>query len=143
MAIKLDFSDIDVGGFEALPDGTYPGVIAAITQERGKSSGKPYLKMVIKLQESEELGVKKGRQVFTNFSLQPQALWRLKQLMIRLGWSKDELDSEFDLEPGDLIGRDVVTKLGPANAGYSGNNVLDVLGEDAAVGVAETADSGF
>ena len=127
MAIKLDFSDVDTG-FGPLEPGTYMGSVAKITQEIGKNSGKPYLAVVIKLHTTE--GVEEGRQVFTNLSLQPKALWRLKRLLVRLGFDEKELAGELNFEEGELIGREVTVILGPPDQGYSNNRVIDVFGPD-------------
>ena len=129
MGIKLDFSDVDTGRFGVLPNGLYGATIAKITQEKGKSSGKPYLAFVLKLHPDEDRGAKKGQQVYDNYSLQPKALWKLKQLLVRLGWSKEELEDEIDFDPSDLIGREVVVELTQPNAGYDINQVKNIYDE--------------
>lgn len=124
MAITLNLAGVETG-FDPLEPGLYEGRIKSIEQKTS-NAGKPYISMGIQLVENAEKKVGKNRQVFANFSLQENALWKIKQFLIRFGHSKEELEGAFDFEPGDWIGKDVVVALEPPDAGYTMNSVKDV-----------------
>jgi hypothetical protein len=104
MAVKLDFTDVQNTDFEPLPDGVYEGVIYDIQEKTAQSSGKPMLEVTYKLDHS-------NRQVWQNLSLQPQALWKLKDWLANLGVESEKLTGAFEFEPRDLFGTRVSIKL--------------------------------
>ncbi len=131
MGIKVDFSSTnDKTGFDPLEPGYYTGRIKEISQEVGKNSGKPYLKFTLALDPDADRSVQKGRMAWTNFSLQPNALWRLKKLLVDLGEDKSALEGEFEFDPNTLLGTEVVIQLDSPDAGYSNNKVTNVFGSD-------------
>jgi Protein of unknown function (DUF669) len=92
--ISVDFTGVKSGG-ATIPDGRYTGKIIAVEQKEGKESGEPYLEL------TWEVTSKKcnGREVrFDNYSLQPQALWRLKGLLeaMEIEVPDGEQDIDFD-----------------------------------------------
>jgi Protein of unknown function (DUF669) len=92
--ISVDFTGVKSGG-ATIPDGRYTGKVIAVEQKEGKESGEPYLEL------TWEVTSKKcnGREVrFDNYSLQPQALWRLKGLLeaMEIEVPDGEQDIDFD-----------------------------------------------
>jgi hypothetical protein len=92
--ISVDFTGVKSGG-ATIPDGRYAAKIIAVEQKEGKESGEPYLEL------TWEVTSKKcnGREVkFDNYSLQPQALWRLKGLLeaMEIEVPDGEQDIDFD-----------------------------------------------
>ena len=131
MGIKVDFSGVEAGGgFKPLVAGAYSGTIFDIEQKKGQESGKPYLAMTLKLNADEDRGVIAGRQAWSNFSLQPNALWKLKQLLVRLGFEEDALDGITDLDVTELLGLDVTVVLEAPEERRTTNNVRDIFGPE-------------
>jgi len=97
MSIKIDMEGVSAGGLEPLPAGVYDAVVAAVKYHpSSQSSGQPYVEFEFTLPDHA------GRKQWRNYSLQPQALWALKQTLVRLG--VEVPDGELELEPSDLIG---------------------------------------
>jgi len=129
MPIKLNFEGVNVdgGGFEPWPVRTpVEFTISKIEPKIGRDSGKPYLEF-----EMNHVGSK--RKAWSNFSLQPQALWMLKRLLLSLGIPREELEGDFDLEPRDLIGKTVYIlfdELRPsAYDGKERQEIIEIRGE--------------
>lgn len=105
---------IDMGavkdGFEPLPDGDYPAVFTEFQYvAKSASSGQPYLKMVYTVDDGEN----DGRKLFRNRSLQPQALFGLKQDVVALGADPEDWSGEVDVEEAlsDLVGNACVLRV--------------------------------
>ena len=95
--ISVDFTGVKSGG-ATIPDGRYAAKIIAVEQKEGKESGEPYVEL------TWEVTSKKcnGREIkFDNYSLQPQALWRLKGMLEAMG--VDVPDGEQDVDFDELI----------------------------------------
>ena len=105
MAIKLDFSNTGDSTFEPLPAGLYPATVFDIKQKVGKDSGQPYLEFTFALSDQN------GRRAWSNYSLQPAALWKLKSTLLALGVPAKSLEGNFELDPKDLLGRECVLEL--------------------------------
>lgn len=89
---RITFPEDDGPQFELLPEGIYQAQIWAIDERLGEKSQQPYMAFDFRIDESP-------RHLFDNFSLQPQALWRLKRLFEILGLpSKGTLDIDWDHE---------------------------------------------
>lgn len=101
MGINVDFTDVK-SGFEPIPEGKHDAVVFEIEQKIGQNSGKPYLNWQLKIQGGEC----DGRRAFFMTSLAPNALWKLKEVLHNLGYSKEELEGNFELDTMDLVGRD-------------------------------------
>jgi hypothetical protein len=72
----LDFAGVKSGG--TIPDGRYKAKIIEVSQEEGQDSGEPYMSLTWEITSEK----RNGREVrFDNYSLQPQALWRVKSLL--------------------------------------------------------------
>jgi hypothetical protein len=89
---SVDLSDVQSGG--AVPDGKYKAKIIEVEEKEGKESGEPYLQLTWEV-TSDKCN---GRTVrFDNYSLQPQALFRLKGLLESIGYEiADKGDTEID-----------------------------------------------
>jgi hypothetical protein len=95
--ISVDFTGVKSGG-ATIPDGRYTAKVTAVEQKEGKESGEPYIEL------TWEITSKKcnGREVkFDNYSLQPQALWRLKGMLEAM--EIEVPDGEQDVDFGELI----------------------------------------
>jgi hypothetical protein len=127
MVIKLDFSNVQT--FGPRDPGNYPATISKIEQKVGKDSGKPYLEF--------EFNVEAGGKAWRNYSLQDNAIWAIKSLLISLGVPEEKLNKSFSLEPRELVGKQVVLVI--ATREYNGrqsDEVTDVLSPEAAAGAA-------
>lgn len=61
--------------------------------------------------EFQQVGTK--RKTWEDFSLLPTALFNLKRLLINLGYEKDDLEGDFDFEPKEILGKEVLITFGP------------------------------
>lgn len=85
--------------FEPVPAGNYDVSIVKAESTLAKSSGKPMIAVQYRIGDGEH----EGRVLFDNFSLQPQALWKLKTLLEALEWGGTEEDG-LEFHPDELIG---------------------------------------
>jgi hypothetical protein len=106
-SFKVDFTGVEAGGFE-VPDGLYVLAVQTVTQKKSQEAGNPYLSWEFKVDE----GKYKGRKVWDNTSLQPQALWKLRGLFENMGMDIEDGEFEVDLEElqGQLVGAEVVNE---------------------------------
>lgn len=118
--ISVDFSGVESGGgARAIPDGRYVGEIKKIEQKEGEDSGKPYLKWLFSTLKPDH----KGAGVYHNTSLQPQALFNLKNLLETMG--VEVPDGELDLEIDEYIGNEVGYEI--VNEDYQGKQSPKVV----------------
>lgn len=110
---------------EAVPAGTYEAVVASAQVTEAKSSGKPMLSVKLRIEAPEELN---GRMLFDNFSLQSQALWKLKRWLLALGYEPDELETNLELDPEELVGQTCYPVV--VNEMYQGQERSRVTGYD-------------
>src|SRR5690606_15434933 len=75
--IEIDMTGVEVGGGR-LADGIHKVRVEEVTAEISTSSGKPYLAWKFRT-------VNGSHRLYHNTSLQPQALFNLKQVLIALG----------------------------------------------------------
>jgi hypothetical protein len=86
----VDLTDVKSGG--AISDGRYAAKIVEWEEKTGKDSGEPYIQLTWEITSEKS----NGRNVrFDNYSLQPNALWRLKGLLEALEY---EINSKGDTE---------------------------------------------
>lgn len=102
--IKVDFSDADVE-FSPVEPGEYRAQIVSVEQREARETGKPYLNVGFQLLDN-------GRRVWRNYSLQPQALWALKQLLVAAGVDPEQLSGETELDTDELVGAEVTVTIG-------------------------------
>ena len=93
--LKVDFTNVEPGG--KVPEGDYPVRVREVTVEES-SSGNPYLKWVFEIID----GRYKGRILYHNTSLQPQALFNLRNTLEALGMEVPQAVVELDLD--NLVG---------------------------------------
>lgn len=106
MALNLDFSSVP--SREPLEEGMYLLQIAE-AQEKISSTGNPMISVtydVISTHEGEE--VPGGRKIWDNYSLQAQALFKLKELLSALGI---DTAAVVEMEVSDLVGQQVMAKV--------------------------------
>lgn len=103
-SVNLDLSGVEVSR-KAIPEGTYAVVVnkAELTKSR---EGNNMIKMEFEVTE----GPHKGAKLFENCSLQPQALFKLKSVMLALGM--DIPEGSFDLDTNDLVGLNCEVEVG-------------------------------
>lgn len=103
-SVNLDLSGVEVSR-RAIPEGTYAVVVnkAELTKSR---EGNNMIKMEFEVTE----GPHKGFKLFENCSLQPQALFKLKSVMLALGMNIPE--GSFDLDTNDLVGLNCEVEVG-------------------------------
>lgn len=95
---------INMEGIETsvlVPEGDYEVKVSEVTKQES-SAGKPYLKWVLVITE----GSCKGQKVYHNTSLQPQALFNLKSVLLSLGQSVPNKVLKLDLDEleGETMG---------------------------------------
>ena len=103
-SVNLDLSGVEVSR-RAIPEGTYAVVVnkAELTKSR---EGNNMIKMEFEVTE----GPHKGAKLFENCSLQPQALFKLKSVMLALGMNIP--NGSFDLDTNDLVGLNCEVEVG-------------------------------
>ena len=94
--IAVDFSDTETQA--TLPEGDYLLEVDEIEQKTSDNSGADYLSFTFVVAEGEY----KGKKVWHNCSLQPQALFNLRGVLEALGY--DVPQGVMELDPDDLIG---------------------------------------
>jgi hypothetical protein len=131
-SVKVDFTGVEVNSFD-VPDGPYVFNVAAVTQKKSQESGQFYLSWELKVDD----GPYKGRKVWDNTSLQPQALWKLRGMLEAMGMDIEDGEFEIDLEEmqGQLVGGEVVNekyqgKDKPRIAGYMSPDEVDAAETD-------------
>ena len=120
--VTVDFSGVEGGGRD-LPNGTYTLEIVNV-EEKESSEGNPYLAWKWKVAN----GTYKGTAVWDNTSLQPKALWRLKNLLDCLG--VDTTQGKTGINFGELKGMVCAVKI--ENETYQGKQkprIADFLRE--------------
>jgi len=129
MGYKIDFTGVEAREFEPLPVGRYPARVSnCLYVEQSARSGEP----AVAWEFTVDGGEYDGRKGFMNTSLQPQAKWSTKRILKALGFSDEELEGEFDFEPGDLTDRECVIVIGhEMYEGEKRQRVRRVLSPDA------------
>jgi len=95
-AISVNFSDTESQG--TLPEGDYLLEVDEVEQKTSENSGNDYLAITFKVAE----GQYKGKKVWHNCSLQPQALFNLRGVLEALGFEVPQ--GVMDLDPADMLG---------------------------------------
>lgn len=101
--------NVDLSGVEAsrktIPEGTYEVVVNEATQKDSRD-GNPMIAFEFEVTE----GAHKGAKLYENCSLQPQALFKLKSVLLALGM--DIPNKAFDLNLRDLVGLTCEVEVG-------------------------------
>lgn len=106
MGLTINLTDVESGGYDPLPSGAYTvRVTDGELRESGpsaKNPGSQYINWEFTVQDGEY----ENRRVWTNTSLLPQALFRLKELLGATGRFSD-LDGVLDFEIDDVLGAEM------------------------------------
>lgn len=98
--IKEGFEKIPLGGYHCIVQSCTPSVPKDAETDEDKKA-RQFLAWRFEIQEPEEL---KGRLLFLNTSLQPQARWKLKQVLAAIG--EDVTATNYRPTPLNYVGRD-------------------------------------
>lgn len=109
--VKIDMTGV-TSGFSPLPVASYPVTFTDAEVKPSKSTEGAFV-VNFTLTVNDEGGEYAGRKVFGNWSLQPKALWRLKQDAVAFGIDPKELEGELDTDIllPDLKGRSAIVDL--------------------------------
>lgn len=104
-----DSVNVDLSGVEAsrkaIPEGTYEVVVNHVEQKNSRD-GNPMISFEFEVSD----GTHKGAKLYENCSLQPQALFKLKSVLLALGL--DIPNKAFDLNLKELIGLTCEVEVG-------------------------------
>jgi hypothetical protein len=138
MTINVDFSGVQAndGNFDPLPDGIYNCSVFEVVVKENKAKDGHYLNWQLKVQDSGYA----NRRLFFTTSLKPQALWKLKQVLIRLAPDK-EWDGKLSIEAiiNTVEGLPCRAEVS-YNDEYDNNNVDDLLAPAGEMGEDEDDD---
>lgn len=115
---------------EVIPDGTYPANLTKRSFGMSKANQpKVVLEFVFSEEAGEEIG---GRKAFVECSLQPQALFKVKKVLVDLGMDPDELETAIDLEAAfdNLMGAEAQIRVGHHDWQGSPRNDFYVVSPD-------------
>lgn len=123
MSLKIDFTNVPDSGFELIPKCNLDAVVFKIEMKSAKDTGNHYLAFTFKIMDQRY----PDRQLFANMSLQPNALWKLKQTLKAIA---PEIDVEAlaEIDTDELLGRECVIVVDHnVYQGETRNNVKNVL----------------
>ena len=103
--LRVDFTNVE--SFEVLPTDVYPVVITNIEEKTGKTSGQPYLNIEMTVTEGEY----EGRKLWGMVSFSPKAAFKVKEFLIACGVSTEDLGGNYDVEPEDYIGTELMISV--------------------------------
>lgn len=98
-AFSVDFTNVQTLNMAPLPAGEYYVQVVAC-KPKTSSTGKGMLEWQYRVVEGEY----ENRRVFQNTMMQPENLWKLKQNLIGLGFTEEDLGGNIELNPDELIG---------------------------------------
>ena len=103
--LRVDFTNVEE--FEVMPTDIYPVVITGIEERAGKTSGLPYLNVEMAVTEGEY----EGRKLWGMVSFSPKAAFKVKEFLVACGVSAEELEGNYDVEPEDYIGIEILASV--------------------------------
>ena len=103
-SVNVDLSGVETSR-KTIPEGTYTLVVDSATQKNSQG-GNPMISFEFSVAE----GKYQGSKLYENCSLQPQALFKLKSVLIALGMEIP--NKAFDLDLKDLIGLTCEAEVG-------------------------------
>lgn len=115
--ISINMEGVETGT-RLLPEGTYTVKISEV-EVKESQSGNDYLAFTFTVVE----GKNKGAKLFHNCSLQPQALFNLKALLMAIGFEIPK--KTFDLDIDDLLDRECDVEV--AHEKYEGKNKARIV----------------
>ena len=116
-SVNVDLSGVETSR-KTIPEGRYPLVVDNVTQKNSRE-GNPMIAFEFSVAE----GKHQGSKLYENCSLQPQALFKLKSVLIALGM--DIPNKAFDLDLKDLIGLTCEAEIGHET--YEGKKKARIL----------------
>jgi len=120
---KINLTGVTVGG--TLNEGTYAVKVKEAEIKASKSSGEDVLE--VQFEVTSKKG--KGHILYHVCSLQPQALFKLKQLFIGIGFKFPE-NKAFELEADDLVGLEsTVEVINKEHEGKEYSNIAKFISE--------------
>lgn len=102
MPINLDMTGVKTS-FEPLPVGNYP-VVVEDSEEGVSKKGNDMITLTLSV-TSEEY---EGRKLFLHLVVLENTLWKIKETMLALGWSEDELDGPMELDAADFLNLEAI-----------------------------------
>jgi hypothetical protein len=125
--VKVDFSGVDQeirrGGGTYVPPGDYGAKIVKGELKDSERSGSRYFAWQLQITRPAEF---KGKTVYTNTSLKPEALWSLRNL-IHAATGKNVAGRALNFDPEKLYGKEIaVTTEDREYEGKMRTNVVDV-----------------
>jgi hypothetical protein len=156
MPIQLDFSNVESRTFfDQVPGGQYHCNIFDVEMRKtgpdSKVPGSSMIVLVLSVTDDKEVdgisngvatrGNIKGQRFWANYPIMPESMWKLQELLVRLGWPADAVTGKrIEIEPNDLKGREVLVSVEATTwRGRPSNNVTDVFGAQMAQAVAAPA----
>lgn len=103
-SVNVDLSGVEASR-KAIPEGTYEVVVNSASQKDSRD-GNPMIAFEFEVAE----GAHKGAKLYENCSLQPQALFKLKSVLMALGIEIP--NKAFDLNLRDLVGLTCEVEVG-------------------------------
>lgn len=103
-SVNVDLSGVEASR-KAIPEGTYE-VVVNEAKTANSREGNPMIAFEFEVTE----GAHKGAKLYENCSLQPQALFKLKSVLLALGM--DIPNKAFDLNLRDLVGLTCEVEVG-------------------------------
>ncbi len=98
--VTVNFDGVELGGGSNVPEGEYPAAIESVEQAES-NAGYPMLRFILVITS----GKQKGKKLYYNPSLQPQALWNLRGMLDACGVETPE--SSFDIDLDEMIDTEV------------------------------------
>jgi len=103
MPITIDWSQSEGSDYSPVEPGEYEAVITGVKMsDKAGPSGYHYIEIEFQGQEPK-------RKYWSNYSLSPKALWRLRQVLVALGIEVE--DGPMELEPEEIIGKDCLLEI--------------------------------
>jgi len=125
MPLVIDLTGVSTQGRPPLEADDYPAVITKADIHDSKSSGEPTLYLSLSVGDE-------GRNMPWTTSLQDQSLWRVKRLLVTLGFELPE--GEFEFDETDLVGVDVMARVTQEqhyrDKKRKTNRIVEILNED-------------
>jgi hypothetical protein len=125
MPLTIDLTGVSTQGKPPLEPDDYPAVITKADIHDSKNSGEPTLYLTVSVGEE-------GRNLPWSGSLQDQSLWRVKRMLVNLGFEIPEGPFEFD--EADLVGVDcmarVIQEPHYRDKKRKTNRIQEILGEN-------------
>lgn len=109
--VKVDFTGVSSeGGGRLLDEGKYTFEVKEAELTEAESSGKDMIALTLEVVEDADGNDDfAGTKAWDNLSLQPQALWKLRQFMEAAGLETE--DGEMDIDPSEFEGLVVVANI--------------------------------